>query len=146
MRFRKLRITWTVFCGIACVLLIALWVRSYWWADNALNVLGHDLISIHGNVVIDDTIRFEFADDRIIWLGGGTNDRFWFVPISLAHAAHARQGSGIAVPYWFLVFPLAVLTSAPWLSQIRWRFSLRTLLIATTLVAVVLGLIVAATR
>ena len=34
MRYRKLRITWTVFCGIACVLLLALWARSYWWMDN----------------------------------------------------------------------------------------------------------------
>src|SRR6267378_2351347 len=30
---RYLRITWTVFCGIACVLLIALWVRSYRWQE-----------------------------------------------------------------------------------------------------------------
>src|SRR4051812_40138543 len=30
MKYRKLRIAWSVFCGIACVLLIALWVRSYW--------------------------------------------------------------------------------------------------------------------
>ena len=30
MRFRKLRIAWSVICSIACVLLIALWVRSYW--------------------------------------------------------------------------------------------------------------------
>src|SRR6478609_241719 len=34
MRFRKLRIAWSVGCGIACVLLIVLWVRSYWWFDN----------------------------------------------------------------------------------------------------------------
>ena len=31
MRFRKLRIAWSVGCGILCVLLIVLWVRSYWW-------------------------------------------------------------------------------------------------------------------
>src|SRR4051812_42896523 len=29
MRFRKLRIAWSVLCGLACVLLIAVWVRSY---------------------------------------------------------------------------------------------------------------------
>ena len=29
VRFRKLRIGWSVGCGIACVLLIALWARSY---------------------------------------------------------------------------------------------------------------------
>jgi hypothetical protein len=30
MRFRKLRIAWSVICGIACVLLIVLWVQGYW--------------------------------------------------------------------------------------------------------------------
>src|SRR4051812_22362745 len=33
MRFRKLRVAWSVFWGVACVLLIVLWVRSYWWID-----------------------------------------------------------------------------------------------------------------
>src|SRR3954464_9326953 len=30
MRFRKLRTAWSVVCGIACLLLIVLWIRSYW--------------------------------------------------------------------------------------------------------------------
>jgi hypothetical protein len=33
MRFRKLRIAWSVGYGLACVLLIVLWVRSYFWTD-----------------------------------------------------------------------------------------------------------------
>ena len=33
MRFRKLRIAWSVGWGVACLLLIALWVRSYWWVE-----------------------------------------------------------------------------------------------------------------
>jgi hypothetical protein len=32
VRYRKLRIAWTVFCGIACVLLIALWVLGSRWS------------------------------------------------------------------------------------------------------------------
>src|SRR4051794_26966620 len=36
-RFRRmlryLRIVFSAFCGLACVLLIALWVRSYYWVD-----------------------------------------------------------------------------------------------------------------
>jgi hypothetical protein len=50
------------------------------------------------------------------------------------------------LPYWpvvLLASTLAVLGVLPWL---RWRFSLRTLLIATTLVALVLGAIVYAVR
>jgi hypothetical protein len=33
MRFRNLRIAWSVVCGLACVLLIVLWVRSNNWID-----------------------------------------------------------------------------------------------------------------
>src|SRR5262245_38512210 len=47
------------------------------------------------------------------------------------------------VPYWFLALLAALLTAVPWT---RRRFSLRTLLIATTLVAIALGAIVFATK
>ena len=46
-------------------------------------------------------------------------------------------------PHLLPILALATLSVAAALPQIRWRFSLRTLLIATTLVAVVLGLIAA---
>jgi hypothetical protein len=53
----------------------------------------------------------------------------------------------IEVPGWFPVSISMLLAALPWmrltwLRQLSFRFSLRTLLIATTLVAVVLGLIV----
>src|SRR3954451_24224729 len=35
MRFRKLRIAWSMFCGLACLLLIVMCVRSYFWSDVA---------------------------------------------------------------------------------------------------------------
>jgi hypothetical protein len=44
------------------------------------------------------------------------------------------------MPHWFLIVVTIILSAIPWFQ----RFSLRTLLIATTLVAVVLGIIVAA--
>jgi hypothetical protein len=31
---RYLRIAFSAICGIACVLLCVLWVRSYWWSDS----------------------------------------------------------------------------------------------------------------
>ena len=46
---------------------------------------------------------------------------------------------GISIYFWIPTLIFATITAAPWL---RWRFSLRTLLIATTLLAVVLGLVV----
>jgi hypothetical protein len=49
----------------------------------------------------------------------------------------------ISVPLWLLFFVTAAIGAIPWL---RWRFSLRTLLIATTLLAVALGLVIWAAR
>ena len=33
MKYRKLRIAWSVAWGVVAVLLCVLWVRSYWWDD-----------------------------------------------------------------------------------------------------------------
>jgi hypothetical protein len=38
MKYRNLRIAWSVAWGVVCLLLVVLWVRSYWWAD-AINQL-----------------------------------------------------------------------------------------------------------
>jgi hypothetical protein len=65
--------------------------------------------------------------------------RFGLRTLSPANFELIAIGGGIALPYWLLVITFAATTTLPWL---RWRFSLRTLLIATTLVAIVLGLVV----
>jgi hypothetical protein len=63
----------------------------------------------------------------------------WLWRIARGHFHYDAGNSNAAVPFWFLVAVAAALSIAPWL---RFRFSLRTLLIAMTLFAVVLGLIV----
>src|SRR6476661_3879782 len=60
MRFRKLRIAWSVFCGIACVLLIVLWVRSYWVRDYLIVDYGGKPVLRLGS--IENLITFEFQD------------------------------------------------------------------------------------
>jgi hypothetical protein len=65
-------------------------------------------------------------------------------PIGMGIRTVTRNtGRGLEFPYWFLALISVALTAAtaPW-KLVSWRFSLRTLLIATTLVALVLGLIV----
>jgi hypothetical protein len=49
----------------------------------------------------------------------------------------------VAFPHWLLLLPLVILTVAPWLN---WHFRVRTLLIVTTLVAALLGLVAWASR
>ena len=51
----------------------------------------------------------------------------------------------LIIPYWLPCLAAATIALLPWLKWSK-RFSLRTLLIATTLVAVALGLIVWAAR
>jgi hypothetical protein len=66
MRFRKLRIAWSVACGIACVLLIALWVRSFWWWDTVGIVYGDSLISsLQGRVYVDGVVNADNVTTEI---------------------------------------------------------------------------------
>ena len=52
------------------------------------------------------------------------------------------QSEGVGVDMMLTVVLSPVLAAAPWIRDFNWRFSLRTLLITTTLIAVGLGLIV----
>jgi hypothetical protein len=156
MRFRKLRIAFSATCLIACVLLISLWVRSYWWVDMLFSQGGNDEVGVEsicgeislikflssndaqvalprrfsvGSVVVDDVDRARLPET---FLGFGYSR--WIKRWS----SHGRE---LCIPHWFALAFLATFAVSPWI-QCSNRFSLRTLLIATTLVAVVLGLIV----
>jgi hypothetical protein len=83
MKYRKLRIAWSVGWGVLCLLLIVLWVRSDHWAD--------------------------------------------------------AIGYGIDFPAWLATLFAASLVVA---TLLPWRFTLRTLLIGMTVLAVVLGIVV----
>jgi hypothetical protein len=167
MRFRKLRIAWSVGCGIACVLLIVLWVRSYWRVEQISGTFGATVDQVTGKPgdkygigfgVFYGCVGAEFLNrsDRtstlphrpIRFTSRSTGDR----TIPILRKAHppilgfqwrfVPGGSTVYIPFWFLtsiVAIVAAISAAPWL---RWRFSLRSLLIATTLVAVALGLAV----
>jgi hypothetical protein len=52
----------------------------------------------------------------------------------------------VRFPYWLLILFSFMLTTGPWKRQLPRRFTLRTLLIAMTLLAIVLGLAVYALR
>jgi hypothetical protein len=139
MKLRKLRLAWSVACGIACVLLIVLWVRSYWWMEQLSGPLSRTRILVVGSIEGGLLVQVPFHDWGYIWKvrsnslksGGRSSFRFG--------SEFRRIPEGFCLPHWSLVVLYATLAAVPWL---RWRFSLRTLLIATTAIAVVLGLIV----
>jgi hypothetical protein len=137
MRFRKLRIAVSGGCAFACVLLTVLWMRSYYVKD-LLDVA----VPPHWLVVESARARISF---RLTNEPNMLGSRLFFH----SYGQHsARFSTGIDDQYFVLhgavVIALALLGILPWLHYRRWRcrFSLRTLLVATSLVAVVLEMIV----
>jgi len=136
---------------LAAVLLIVLWVRSYWWWDTVQGPLiggvQFSAGSHHGRLAVG-TGAFEIVP--VISWGRQSVQSYYEAVAVLSRIApsgfaffHSGGSWEIHIPHWFATSGLAVLAAAPWL---RWRFRLRTLLIVTTLVALVLGLVVYAAR
>jgi len=154
MRFRKLRIAWSVFCGIACVLLIVLWVRGYYVLDflrcRLPNDWGLQAVSTDGRLIF----HTQQLNPTLHWPSWAwtshkdqsSKDMFPRDPSVLGfQLERIPPNSRLQMPHWFPVAISAALSAAILLRQ-PYRFSLRNLLIATTLVAVLLGLIVYAVR
>jgi hypothetical protein len=152
-RFRKLRIAWSVGWGIACVMLVGLWMRSYLVIDGLsfplTSRLCLNLGSMPGCAGAGIAPKSGLLPNQPLpsWNSGSTEE--WLnIPIEAKHCQPSRvwgiffaDSEGFLIPYWFVTIFAGLFALVPWL---RWskRFSLRTLLIATTLVAVGLGLIV----
>jgi hypothetical protein len=152
MRFRKLRITWTVFCAIACLLLISLWARSYWWLDTLQFRAGGGPTTCGiqcyvGRVTVlsfkdQASPSFHLKSDLIV--GQVARDVSSITAWERFGLLQRQPGaSGVVLPFSALVLTAAVVAAASWLPD---RFTLRTLLIVTTLVAVMLGLVAWAGR
>jgi hypothetical protein len=154
---RGLKITWTVFCGIACLLLIVLWVRSYWRVDTVrLNATANRVLQVS---VAPGRLLVVSADRSPGWLPDHVSaDDFRDMvlsqhfateslrPLSYDECLEMKFPGNHTFPFWTIVFATSILAITPWLPWWSHRFSLRTLLIATTLLCVVLGLAVWAVR
>jgi hypothetical protein len=128
--FRSLRIIVSVVFGVACVLTIWLWMRSYRQYDTLYWPSPHRVTSIAGWIRVDEdfkvTGRFPKSMHRI------GNVRILSVSGDVTPA-----GAGLPIPHGLIVALVAGLAILPWM---RWYYSLRTLLAITTLIAAGLGL------
>ena len=122
-----------------------MWVQSYWWFNHAQYWLSNNrvvaLIAAQGVVSIFGGPIDEPVTGPIT---SGISSKKITFETDYWKSDHWNFDSGEPVkearaPLWFLVTMSGVISTLSWLP---WRFSLRTLLTAATLVAVVLGLIV----
>jgi hypothetical protein len=145
-RFRKLRIAWSMACGVVAVLICVLWVWSYWWVDLILGpispplAIGFSVIPGSLGIGIEEdpnvhswTVETPFAVEE--WLASPGGETY---PSRIWGSFEITNGFA-SIPFWCQIMLTGAMAAGPWL---RWRFSLRTLLIATTLIAILLGLIV----
>jgi hypothetical protein len=148
MRFRKLRIAWSVWWGIVAVLLIVLWAKSEWCADcidHTKNGVTTKIAAAYGFVVIEQTDFTSVVPQNIPDEDWQHRSRY---PVSDWHTFQFHRDriqTQIQTPIWIPLGIAIGMTVIPWTVRFK-RFSLRTLLMATTLVAVVLGIIVWQTR
>jgi hypothetical protein len=136
---RGLRIALSVACGIACLLLIALWVRSYWWWDT-LHYLEIDSERT--------TLGSNFGTLYLVHQRGTYSDiRRWTLIRGEAMRTPTKPRCRIVgnevvivVPDWIPVLIAGTIAAVPWIRPAK-CYSLRTLFIAMTLIAIVLGLV-----
>jgi hypothetical protein len=164
-KLRKLQIAFSAVCGVLCLLLIALWVRSYWRQE-------HVAVQVSPTMKAWTTYRTGWVMLRYTWTSpesgtppkkiGWEASSYIVAPQILAgkpnlapppgwsfkvHNYPNIKGLTVRTPFWFLTLASFLVTLLVAARRIRFtRFSLRTLLIAAILVAVGLGLIVAASR
>ena len=139
-----LRIAFSTICGILCLLMIAWWVRSYWWADSVvLRLSRSEYIQVHA------------GDGRMcIWFEHKPIDKWfdlWSRPITIHISPDADDRipwfdvhswptfTRVYTAHWFLTVLTGSFAVIPWCPR---KFSLRALLIAMTVIAAVAGVIV----
>jgi hypothetical protein len=147
MRFRKLRIAWSVLCGLMAVLPIVLWVRSYFIRDIAwlpTSRISAEMNSLCGRAVLVFPVDTHMLGDQFktnhakVNLGDTSRIENNILRIVVIRQSNLTE---IQIPFWCPALICVAFGTAPWLHYQR-KYTLRTLLIVTTLVAVVLGLIV----
>jgi hypothetical protein len=168
MKYRKLRIAWSIAWGVVAMLLTVLWLRSCYWFDAARIDPIYKAYSIggqsgSGGLVLDcvnsftpafPQTNFRYQCTSLDQLRAGVQQSGYPDPFPSRvwgcgfEAKMTRNFIRFLVPYWFLALTAVSGVAFPWLPwhKLRWQFSLRTLLIVTTLVAVVLGFVVWAVR
>ena len=121
---------------------VALWARSYFWWDLA-GGNGFLLMSYYGITAVN--FNEQYVGNKLGWGAFPADDnegeRFWKIGLLGIGFRHNALGTLYYLPHWFLAASSLAL-AALFAFKRTWRYSLRTILVATTLLAGLLGLAV----
>ena len=127
-----------------------MWVRSYYRHDIVQHLEKGDQVTTLGSnsgaVFLSHGKRLRNWDQRG-WYIESLDLLYIYFPVDNSPGSFlwqvSREGWAIKAPYWFITPLMAANVIVPW---IKWRFSLRTMLIVMALAAVALGIIAALAR
>ncbi len=147
---RWLRITALAVCLIACVGLVVIWISSYRQSyyhllthrDDRVFIIASASGLLHTNYNLSHRVAYRIYSPPYDPID--VSDEFTPV-LGFSYVQISEGGWKLAIPYWSLVLLSATLAYVPWLPWST-RFSLRTLLILTAVVAALLGFFVGVTR
>jgi hypothetical protein len=149
MKYRRLRIAFATVCPVPCVLMIALWVRSYFCRDGVtiltpIQQRGNQCTNIQtfpGVLSIGSASQLGGPAIYHIEYWGRSETRHNDAYYSLLPIHRPKVIFGHMVRFWFLVLITGAFAAVAW-----WKrgisFSLRTLLIGMTIVSALLGLLI----
>jgi hypothetical protein len=141
----------SIVCIVACVALMVMWVRSYYYTDDINTRLG----PYHGLEFQSTPGLLNFEQFALgypsIWPGTMSRSQNMGIHYQTFNEVDSMGRIGFAgsfswprqkwaLPYWFLVLASGFLAIGLRAQGPPWRFSLRTFLIATMFLAVVLGM------
>jgi hypothetical protein len=141
----------SVFFALVAVAFAVLWVRSYRFQDGCYgNIPGTTFIAAGSQLgylyaIFNDEPRRDWVSRTTplpneAWRKRYRENEPTKAPNRFLLGIYfSPPYATLCVPYWLLVLLSTLLAAAPWL---RFQFSLRTMLIVTTLAAISLGLIV----
>jgi hypothetical protein len=140
LRLWRTRIAVSVFFGVLTVLLCLMWMRSFWRYD----YVSHEQVDY--TICVSNNGYLEFRRSRSRWFSSNKPiDATWTMGSTSANGRffqhlfwQDQRFTSYILPYSYLVFATAIGAALPWL--LSSRFSLRAMLIATTLVAILLAL------
>jgi hypothetical protein len=141
----------SIICLVACVALMWLWVRSYWWEDQfTCRPFGSYPVyfASEGGRLVVGVITVGAPARQSHYEASHSRLNDWRIArAQIDHSVFGVAGFGIiapvnyslVVPHWFAALLAGSLCWVPW-RRAKYRFSLRAMLIAVTLVTIVLGM------
>lgn len=139
MKIRSLKIAVSAVSILASLLLVALWVRSYWIADTIRwHRSGKTVVHSVEGVLSISSHNLQFSGAPTWELH--SHPAYMEMPVPgkpLWRLDFREDGSYICFPYRLPIAIFALIAATPW---IHWYFNLRAMLIVTAVIAMLLGL------